>query len=193
MSKKKEYKLIIQQLLNTPSQIYNEKWCRVHYVRYADYFIIGIEGSLTITKKILDRVSGFITEVLKLKLKDKAGIKKFYEKPIKLLGYSIIAQHLKDTYKSIETIMMKGKKITTISKIRIIIFMDHLKILKHLETIGFIRSRTDHKNHSSWVYRGRFKGNLINLDHADIISYYNAVIRDIYNYYDFVENRDKLR
>lgn len=29
---------------------------------------------------------------------------------------------------------------------------------------------------------------MINLDHADIVKYYNAVIREIINYYSFVDN-----
>lgn len=55
-----------------------------------------------------------------------------------------------------------------------------------------VRKRTSHSDHKRLVFRGAFLGNMVNLDHADIIRYYNSIIRGIYNYYDFVGNREKL-
>jgi len=34
---------------------------------------------------------------------------------------------------------------------------------------------------------------MINLDHADIVKYYNAVVRGLTNYYSFVDNINRLR
>jgi Type II intron maturase len=34
---------------------------------------------------------------------------------------------------------------------------------------------------------------MINFDHADIIKYYNAVVRGLLNYYSFVDNINRLR
>lgn len=67
--------------------------------------------------------------------------------------------------------------------------MDLQKVLKRLQTRGIIRKRTSHRNHKELIPRGRYVGNLINLDHADIIRYYNSVIRGLFNYFDFVDNR----
>lgn len=66
--------------------------------------------------------------------------------------------------------------------------MDTGKVFKRLDTKRFIRKRNAALDGKSLEYRGTFKGNLINLDHADIIMYYNSVIRGIYNYYSFVNN-----
>lgn len=67
--------------------------------------------------------------------------------------------------------------------------MDTQKVLKRMLSRGIIRKRTSHKNHKELILRGRYIGSLINLDHADIIKYYNSVIRGVFNYYDFVDNR----
>lgn len=67
--------------------------------------------------------------------------------------------------------------------------MDTEKVLKKLSTNGFIRKRTSHANHLELTYRGTFKGNLINLNHPDILKYYNSVVRGIQNYYRFAKNR----
>ena len=43
--------------------------------------------------------------------------------------------------------------------------MDLQKVLKRMQTRGIIRKRTSHKNHKELTFRGRYMGNLINLDH----------------------------
>lgn len=94
--------------------------------------------------------------------------------------------------KPIENITLNEKIIMRRKKIRIRISMDLAKVLKKLEANGFIKKRTSHDNHDKLEYRGTFKGNLINLDHADIIRYYNSVVRGIFNYYNFADNRAEI-
>jgi hypothetical protein len=48
------------------------------------------------------------------------------------------------------------------------------------------------KSNNSKMYRGTFKGNLINLDHKDILRYYNSIIIGFYNNYQIVTNMNKL-
>ncbi|GAA5111597.1 hypothetical protein GCM10023339_13760 [Alloalcanivorax gelatiniphagus] len=171
----------------------DESYTRLHYVRYADDFIIGVEGSADMAKEILNKVQNFVEKELHLKFNpDKTGIKKYSESPIKFLGYSIMTPHLKGITKPIEHIRLDDTEITRRKKIRIRIGLDLPKVLKKLQTRGIIRKRTSHKDHSKLIYRGKFIGNLINQDHADIIRYYNSIIRGIANYYDFVSNRNAL-
>ena len=65
----------------------------------------------------------------------------------------------------------------------------HLKTF-WIVTLSFSTSRKARS--MSLIYRGRFKGNLVNSDHADILKYYNSVIRGVYNYYSFVNNTQDL-
>lgn len=181
------------RMLNTSSIEHNDSFVRVHYVRYADDFIIGVEGSYKITYTILNKVRAFIENELILKLNpSKTGIVKYSDTPIKFLGYSLQSPYFKGVEKPRETLVVSNRTITRRKKIRIRIFMDYFKVLRRLEANGFIRKRVNHKKHSSFQYRGTFKGNLINIDHPDIIGYYNSIMRGLFNYYDFVANKPNL-
>ena len=114
------------------------------------------------------------------------------EKPFKFLGYSIRAPLMKGGVKPLEAVEMNGRSIIRRKKVRIAIEMDTDKVLKKLANNGFIRKRTSHTIHKELKYRGTFKGNLINLDHPDILKYYNSVVRGIQNYYSFARNRPTI-
>jgi group II intron reverse transcriptase/maturase len=188
-----EYRLIIQQLLKTPSMKRDDSFVRLNYVRYADDFVVGVEGSYKLAKEILSKIESFVNNELKLKFNpDKTTISKFAEKPFKFLGYSIRAPLAKRGIKPLETIRVNGNRITRRNKVRIIIEMDVAKVLKKLANNGFIRKRTSHTLHNELEYRGTFKGNLINLDHPDILKYYNSVLRGLQNYYSFARNRSAI-
>lgn len=182
---REEYLTHMRAMLNTPSK--HESNVRIHYVRYADDFVIGVEGSYQIANTILAKVRTFISSSLSLKLNEtKTGITKYSEKRVKFLGYNISAAHSKGILKPIESPYSDKRR----KKIRI--EMDTEKVLKRLEMNRFIRKRTSPKDGKTLIYRGTFKGNLINLDHGDIIQYYNSVIRGVYNYYCFTNNTQAL-
>jgi group II intron reverse transcriptase/maturase len=192
ISEPAKYKALVKKLVSTPSMKYDDKYVRIQYVRYADDFIIGVEGSYQIAKKILDQVESWINDELKLKLNpEKTGISKYSEKPVNFLGYTLKAPHTRGE-KPLESLKIAGRMITRRRKLRIRIHMDYPKVLNKLSTKGFIKTRIKHDEHKRRIYRGTFRGNLINLDHADILRYYNSVIRGLYNYYNFVGNMRNL-
>lgn len=190
ITKPMEYKELLKTLLNTPSMKRDDTYVRINYVRYADDFVIGVEGSHTIAKEILQKTEAFVNDELKLKFNpDKTSISKFTDQPFKFLGYNIRAPMSKRGVKPLESITLNNKTILRRKKVRPIIEMDTLKVLKKLVNSGFIRKRVSHTKHKELQYRGTFKGNLINLDHPDILKYYNSVLRGIQNYYNFSRNR----
>lgn len=190
ISKPVEYQEMFRLLTTIPSIRRDESFTRIQYVRYADDFVIGVEGSYTMTKEILQRVEEFVTKELKLKFNpEKTGITNYSEKPVDFLGFKIKAPHLKGSIKPIENIQIGDKLIQRRKKIKVRLEMDVQKVLNKLINNGFLRKRKSHSKHNELTYRGTFKGNLINLDHADIIRYYNAVARGLANYYSFVDNR----
>lgn len=171
----------------------DDSFVRLNYVRYADDFVVGVEGSYKLTKEILSKIEAFVNNELKLKFNpDKTSISKFSDKPFKFLGYVIKAPLARRGVKPMETIVVNGNRITRRKKVRIIIGMDVTKVLKKLANNGFIRKRTSHATHNEFEYRGTFKGNLVNLDHPDILKYYNSVLRGIQNYYSFARNRTAI-
>jgi group II intron reverse transcriptase/maturase len=194
ISKGDEYTRIRKQMLNTPSMRQDDSYTRIYYVRYADDFIIGIEGNYQLTKKILEEVKNYIENSLYLKFnEDKTKLTKYTKFPVEFLGYKLMGPHLQGINKPIETIKpIRGKIITRRKKVRIRIAMNYDKVISKLELEGFIRKRVSPHNHKKLIYRGRFKGNLINFEHADILRYYNSKILGLYNYYNFVTNMKKL-
>ena len=184
------YKSLIQQLLGSDSIKRDDSYVRIHYVRYADDFVIGVIGSQTLRKTILGKVEEFVNNTLKLKFNpEKTSIIDFSKDSFNFLGYTIRTPISKKGQKPLETIVVDGKAITRRKKVRSIIRMDTDKVLNKLKNNGFIRMRTSHTKHGELQYRGKFKGNLINLDHPDILKYYNSVVRGIQNYYRFSKNR----
>jgi RNA-directed DNA polymerase len=179
--------------MSKPSIDRADSYVRIHYVRYADDFVIGVEGSYTIARTVLQEVEAFVNEKLALTFnQEKTGIINYSSQPINFLGFTIKAPHFKGKVKPLETVKDKGRLITRRKKIRITINMDTQKVLKKLANNGFIKKRTSHSQHAKLIYRGTFKGNLINLDHADIIKYYNSKVRGIFNYYNFTKNRSSV-
>jgi len=167
----------------------DDSYVRIHYVRYADDFIIGVEGSYKLAQEVLHKVTKFIEEELGLNLNSsKTGITNYSKSPVGFLGYTLVAPHLKGTEKPIEQLVINQRIISRRKKIRIRTFMDFNKVMRKLEEKGYIKKGTSHSNHEELIYRGTFQGNLINLEHADIIRRFNSIIRGIYNYYSFVDN-----
>jgi retron-type reverse transcriptase len=188
---KSKYKTLIKQLITTPSG--DQSLVRIHYVRYADDFIVGVEGSFTLAKTILEKIELWIEDKLGLKLNpEKTKITKYSHKPVKFLGYSLMAPHIKGAEKPLERLKVAGRTISRRKKLRIRFYMDYEKVINRLKTNGIIMKRTRHDAHGKKVFRGTFRGNLVNLDHADILRYYNSILRGLYNYYNFVSNMNQL-
>lgn len=189
-----EYNGILHSLINTPSLIHDDTFTRVHYVRYADDFIIGVEGSYALTKQILDEVRDYL-KTLDLTLNEtKTKLTKYTVKPVEFLGYTIMGPNLKGIEKPFEILKEhnSGRLITRRKKIRIRIAMNYERVISRLISNGYIKKRTLKNTPEKLTLRGTFKGNLINLDHADIIRFYSSIIRGIYNYYNFVTNMNQV-
>lgn len=174
---------------------HNNKYTRLRDVGFDDGFVIGVEGGYEQAKLILEKVTKYVETELSLDLNpDKTGIIHYTIEPVKFLGYTIAAPHLKGSVKPLEHIKTKERTIIIRKNIITIFHLDLVKALAKLTANRVIRKRTSLKNHNKLEYRGRFKGNLINLEHADLIRYYNSVIQGIYNYFDgsAVNNRNDL-
>ena len=157
---------------------------RLYYVRYVDDFVVGIIGSYKNTLDIQEKIRIFLKNTLKLTLNEKKTfITNFSKKPIKFLGAYIKGTW--ETEKRIQTIVKNGVRY----KVRItgrVGFHAPIKDLFEKAAIsGFFK-----KKHSKFV--STRVGWLINLDHADIIRYFNSVIRGNLNYYSFANNRKSL-
>lgn len=189
---KTEYKNIMWKMLRTPSKSLDK--IKISYVRYADDFIIGVEGPMSLAKDIKEEIR-ILLEGLGLTLNiDKTKITDFEQDNIVFLGYKIRSQEKNEKMFEVLYDEKLKRKITRRKKVRLSFEFDYKKILGKLAEAKFIRLRTKQKENdtNNLIFRGTFRGNLVNLDHSDILIYYNSVVRGIYNYYCICRNHGNL-
>lgn len=191
-SGKIELRSVMKELLRTNSKSFENK--KITYIRYADDFIIGIEGPKSLAYDLREIIK-FHLEKMGLTLNiEKTKITDWTEEPITFLGFKI--KSMEDNEKAHEVIYDKNlnRKISRRKKVRLSFEFDYHKVLKKLSDSNIIRLRVRQKSNDKddLIHRGRFRGNLIHLDHPDIINYYNTIIRGIYNYYCICRNHNQL-
>ena len=154
------------------------------YVRYVNDFVVGVAGSRKDAVSIKDKVKDFLEENLKLTLSDeKSLITNFSKTPTNFLGTLIQGNWKKE--KLVKPIHKSGvfRKVSIKGQPVLKAPIRNL-FLKATEN-GFFKKKA-----------GKFVptkvGWLINLDHSDILRYYNSVIRGILTFYSFANNRKSL-
>ena len=157
---------------------------RIHYVRYVDDFVVGVVGSRKEAVEIQEKIRVFLADNLKLTLSSEKTILTHFSKNFILF----LSARIKGTWekeKRIATVCKGGISRKTKITSRVVLHAPIKSIFEKAVDKGFFRRRF-----------GKFVptnvGRLINLDHADIVSYYNNVIRGILNYYSFANNRKSL-
>ncbi len=185
-----EYRTKLKLLIRTSS--ISETSVKIVYVRYADDFLIGVKGSYTLANQILCEVDQYLKSMSLTLNRDKTKLTDFQKTHISFLGYNFKSQERNE--KAYENIVEKvsGRLIKRRKKVRLSLRFDYSQLLDKLKTNKFIRVRTAPQKHSEVKLRGTFRGNLINLNHQDILRYYNAVMRRIYNNYKVCNNTPQL-
>ena len=157
---------------------------RLYYVRYVDDFVVGIIGSRKDTIIVQDKIRTFLKDSLKLTLSEKkTSVTNFSKVPIKFLSTYIKGTW--ETEKRIQTIVKNGIRYKVRITGRVGLHAPIKDLFEKATLNGFFK-----KKHGKFIPTK--VGWLINLDHADIIRYFNSVIRGILNYYSFANNRKSL-
>jgi group II intron reverse transcriptase/maturase len=164
---------------------YDTNFRRLHYIRYADDFVIGIIGTKRESRIIWSDLRRFLNESLLLTLNlNKTHISHFNSDGVLFLGTSIRGNHEKE--KVVRTVK-KGNltvKVRTTSRTRLSAPIE--SILKRAYENGFFKRK------QSKIFVPTACRRLVNMDHADIINFYNQKIRGILNYYSFADNKKSL-
>lgn len=148
---------------------------RIYYVRYADDFLIGINGHYDIAVKVREEVANYLEEVLKLKLNmDKTKITSATNDRATFLGAQVRAI----TSQTNDQPRRKGSKTDAGRKIRARIPQGHIRafvplerVVKKLQEQGMCKIR-DFARRDVIPTR---KVAWVNLEMDDIISRYNYV------------------
>lgn len=153
---------------------------QLKYIRYADDFIIGVNGSKEDCEKIKFELKCFINETLKMELSDEKTLITHSSNHARFLGYDISVRRSN----KIKKIAKGFTKRTLNSTVELNIpFRD--KIEKFLFNIKAV-------NIKNGTMFPQARVNLINLTDLEIVTTYNAELRGICNYYNMASNYTKL-
>lgn len=145
----------------------------LRYVRYADYWIIGIKGSLQDTKLILDKVTAYCKSIGVTISPTKTKIINLKNDKFKFLGVYFsrsINSGLRQTTGKTSSLCLRLRSQVSISDIK-----------RKLREGSFLKG--DISNPKFLWYH---------LDHRQILTLYNSVLREIINYFGFVHNYGKF-
>ena len=174
-----EYKTATAQMLKLPAKQCDDK--KIKYVRYADDFLIAVNGNRQDCEKIKHELTEFISTTSKMELSQEKPLITHSNTPARFLGYDVRVR--RD-----QQIKPKGKFKTRSmnNKVELSIpFKD--KIEKFLFSNGIVKQRSDNGKLEP-IHRPQ----LLNRTDLEIVTIYNAELRGICNYYGLASNFNKL-
>lgn len=174
-----EYKSATAQMLKLPAKQCDDK--KIKYVRYADDFLIAVNGNRQDCEKIKQELIEFISTTLKMELSQEKTLITHSNTPARFLGYDVRVR--RD-----QQIKPKGKFKTRSmnNKVELSIpFKD--KIEKFLFSNGIVKQRSDNGKLEP-IHRPQ----LLNRTDLEIVTIYNAELRGSCNYYGLASNFNKL-
>lgn len=173
MFKKKEYinnkKKVQNNLKNliltkSYNKTLNNDFSNLFFVRFAEDFIIGFNGSLNEAKSIAFEIEKFLINFLNLKCNQ------------------IIYNLLSDNIKFLGILINISKNCINTNKKKLLFFAPLIDIKNNLKIFGFINSKNIIIPKFSWFSKSL----------NEIILLYNKIIKSFVNYYSFVMNINKL-
>lgn len=171
-----EYKLIKQEMSNTRYIIDSTEFKRIKYVRYADDFIIGINGSKEDCQKIKQKIKDFLETQLKLELSDEKTLITHSSKYAKFLSYNICVGNNDKTYKNSKGIAIRNAR-------------RNIRLMMSKETLrNFISENKLVEDINAKVWKPIHRNQYLRLSDLEIVNIYNAEIRGMYNYFRLAEN-----
>lgn len=169
------------ELLKTPMKLQTDK--KIRYIRYADDFLIVVNGSKEDCEKIKKELTLFLRENLKLEPSQEKTLITHSGKEVRFLGYNVKIRRNQEIFK-VKGPTKNYTKRKLNNMVELSIPLDE-KIMKFLFEKGVIKQK-DGKISS------KRRQNFITLSDLEIVSAFNAEIRGICNYYNLAVNFHKL-
>lgn len=175
----KEYQSLTSQMFKIPAKSCEDK--KIKYVRYADDFLIAVNGNRQDCEKIKAQLTEFVSVTLKMELSQEKTLITHSNTPARFLGYDVRVR--RD-----QQIKPKGKFKTRSlnNKVELNIPFED-KIEKYLFSNGIVEQRKDNGKLEPVK-----RPSLLTRTDLEIISVYNAELRGICNYYGLASNFNKL-
>lgn len=174
-----EYKKATKYMLQLPAKLCEDK--KIKYVRYADDFLIAVNGNKQDCERIKECLTNFINEELKMELSQEKTLITHSNTPARFLGYDVRVRRN-------QQIKRKGRfKVRSLNnKVELAIpFADKI------EPFLFSRSIVEQRKDNGKLEPCK-RPSLLQLTDLEIVSSYNAELRGICNYYSLASNFYKL-
>lgn len=176
----KAFKEAQKIMLSTPHlNEMDESYKRVQYNRYADDFLIAVNGSKEDAQSIKEQVRVFLENELKLIMSEEKTHVTHSSEKVRYLGYDIRVSRSQDTKRT-----KKGLQRVWYGKVQL--YMPKEKWIAKLRDYGAFKIKKDGTGKEIW--KPIHRGVLMHLDEVAIISKYNSEIRGLYNYYRMAIN-----
>jgi len=150
---------------------------RLHYIRYADDFLLGYTGSREEAEQIKTAITEFVINNLQLNVnKAKSGIYHSSDKNILFLGFLLRylpPKHTLDKSKALEGIKQSKRVAINQAQLRIPVQL----ILQRLVDKGYASKR------KNGTYRASSVRKLASFEDKLIVNRFSSVIRGLMNYY----------
>lgn len=158
---------------------------RLQYVRYGEDFLIGITGKHSEIIRVRQEIKDFLFNSLSLNLNlDKTHVIHFNREGLNFLSTFISGNQKKEEKVQIIQRVNKNVKARSTSLVRLKVPIS--KVLEKVLENGFFKKTLTDK------FVPTSCNILVNLDHADIIRFYNQKIQGLLNYYSFADNKKSL-
>lgn len=175
-------KTLLQQMFRISSVNRTDpNFKRLLYIRYADDFLILVTGSHQDALRIKRHVKDYLMTHTGLELNEEKTTVSPTSKPFIFLGAS--CKRVENSSKLSRVAGSKIRKRTT-PRLRVDIPMDVL--IRRMVNSGFI------KFSKLGIVLPTSRRDLVNLDHNDIIRFYNSKIQGTISHYGFARNRFEL-
>jgi group II intron reverse transcriptase/maturase len=176
-----EYKLLTAHQLKTPSKSQTDK--KIKYIRYADDFIIGVNGSKEDCSWIKSQLSEFISCELKMELSEEKTLITHSNNYARFLGYDVRVRRNNNTIKRGSAHNCKKRTLNNMTELSIPL---QNKIMKFLFDNKIVEQRKNGE------IRPIHRKSLLRCTELEIVTAYNAELRGICNYYSMASNFCKL-
>lgn len=177
-----EYKALKTELLKTPSKAHTDK--KIKYVRYADDFIIAVNGSREDCVEIKRKISEFIAGTLKMELSEEKTLITHSNKHARFLGYDVRVRRSD----KVKRVQKNGKGYTT----RTMNYSVELNIPFDDRIHKFIFSKGIARFEGNGKLMPVYRPGLLRLTDLEVVSTYNAELRGICNFYNMASNFNGL-
>jgi len=169
------YKHLRQQMLQTEARDPMDlDYRRMYYVRYADDFLVGINGNQAEAEAMKSWLADYLSNALQLDLSAEKTLVTSAKERVRFLGYDIKRWSGTRILRYRSTQGIKTQRTGTYK----------LSLLMPPEkTVAFAR---EYGNPTTW--QGKHRSKLLNLSELEILMTYNAEVRGFLGYYSLADN-----